>query len=311
MKPPRIGKTLLIIWLSLTAGWLATNDCLALPLIYRTSFEAGEGYNPNLDLAGQNGWVAAGSGGNGLVTGFFPGKGQQAYIGFTPPKPGDSSLFIYQPLNNNLSSAQFSVLMAIYDSSNTNWDDFFWSVFNQQGQELFALDFDNYELKVYYYLDNTNGRTWSGLQFTNGVAYPLVLTMDFSNNRWSATFNGALLATNQPMTTTGAPLNLGDVDAVWSVYDTNAPGNNYMVFDDYQVTGTLPQPQVRVLGRMGTAPVLRVSSSLDASFALEAATNLGAWTVLNTNVTVGGFFDYTDTGAASLPRRFYRARWVP
>ncbi len=283
----------------------------AAAVIYSTGFEASEGYSTNLDLAGQNGWIQAGSGGNGLFTDVFPGQGQQAYIGLNPPSPGDDYLFVYQPLNKALSNAQFSVTMSVFDSSNTNWDDFYWSVYNQQGDALFSLDFDNYELALYYYLDNTNGRVNSDLQFTNGGAYPLSMDLDFANNRWSAMFNGALVATNQPITTIGAPLNLGDIDAGWVIYDTNAPGNNYMVFDNYLVTASLPPPQLNWLGMLDGAPVLHLVGTPDMVFAIEASTNLAQWSPLATNVATGGSFDYVDHGTTGLPSRFYRARWVP
>ena len=283
----------------------------AAPVIYQTSFEPSEGYQTNTDLAGQKGWVGAGSGGNGLVSGFFAGKGYQAYVGYSPPLAGDNSLFVYQPINKKLPQVQFSAIMSIEDSSTTNRDDFYWALFNQQGKPLFTLDFDNFELNVYYYLDNTNGRTWSGLSFTNGVAYPLTILMDFSSNRWSATFNGALLATNQPLTTIGAALDLGDIDAAWAIYDVNAPGDNFMVFDDYRLTATAPPPQVSALGTINNSLSLRVTGLPNLRYAIDASTNLSNWTALRTNVAAAGFFDFVDSAAAGFPTRFYRARWVP
>ena len=279
--------------------------------IYSTGFEAGEGYNASLDLVGQEGWLGAGSGGNGLVTEVYPGHGQQAYIGFAPPATGDDSLFVYQPINEALPRVRFSVLMSVVDSTTTNRDDFYWGVYNQQGDVLFSLDFDNFDLGIYYYLDGTNSRVWSGLEFANGVTYPLSMDLDFTGNRWSATFNGALLATNQPLTTLGPPLNLGDIDAGWIVYDASAPGDNYMVFDDYVITASLPAPQLELLGILGGKAVLRLLGTPDMAFAIEASTNVVDWVPLKTNLTTGGSFDYVDDGATSLPRRFYRARWVP
>ena len=298
-----LAGTFLGLWLQTGAG--------AATVIYQTGFEAAQGYNTNADLVGQKGWLGAGSGGNGLVSGFFPGSGEQAYVGFSPPLTNDTSLFVYQPVNRNLPQAQFSVTMAIEDSTTTNRDDFYWSVFNQQGQPLFTLDFDNYELRLYYYLDNTNGRTWSGLTFTNGGAYPFTLSMDFASNRWSATFNGQSAATNQPITTTGAALNLGDIDAAWAIYDPAAPGNNFMVFDNYQISASAPPPQVDMLGLVNGAPALRVLGVDGARYALEASTDQKNWLALQTNTIAGGKFDYVDDTATGVPSRFYRARWVP
>ena len=285
--------------------------CATAAPVYSTGFNVSEGYNTNLDLVGQKGWRAVGSGGNGLLTSAFPGQGQQAYVGYTAPAAGNSYLFVYQPINKRLPEVQFSVSMSVVDSTTSARDDFHWSVYNQEGDFLFGLDFDNYDLGVYYYLDGTNARAPSGLWFTNNTIYPLTVKMDFSRNRWSATFDGALLATNQPITTTGLPLNLGDIDAGWAVFDSEAPGNNYMLFDNYQITASAPPPQLKLLGFVGGAPVLRLTGSPDLGFAIEGSTNLTGWTALKTNIATGGSFDYLDAGAAGLPRRFYRARWVP
>jgi len=308
-KPPLGARLVFVACFCFLLFWISHG--FGDVIIYQTSFEAGEGYKTNLHLGGQNGWVQAGTGGNGILSGFFPGKGQQGYIGLAPPATNDSSLFLYQPINKTLPYVRFSVTMAVADSSNTNYDDFYWSVYNQQGHALVTLDFDNYYLEVFYWLDGTNSRAPSGLLFTNGVAYPVTMDLDFVSNRWSATFNGQLVTNNQPITTVGAPLNLGDIDAGWIVYSPAAPGDNYMVFDDYLITASLPPPQLSVLGTVAGATALRLSGQPDMTFVIEASTNLANWTALKTNVTTGGYFDFIDVAAATLPARFYRGRWVP
>ena len=49
----------------------------------------------------------------------------------------------------------------------------------------------------------------------------------------------------------------------------------------------------------------RLVGTSGQSYVLQASTNLGAWTPLQTNSTT--FYDFTDTNAANFPRRFYRA----
>jgi len=279
-------------------------------VIYQTGFEANEGYNTNLDLVGQNGWVGAGSGGNGLVTDFFPKRGQQAYVGFAPPNAGDSNLFVYLPLNRNVSQAHFAVTMAIADSSNTNYDDFYWTVYNRHGDPFFILDFDNADFRLYYALDGTNAWVWSGLKFSNAVPYNLTMDLDFAANRWSATFNGATVASNKPITTINSPLNLGDIDAAWVIKKPNTPGDNFMVFDDYSVSGAVAPPQLRMLAASPGLAALRLYAETDNRFAIEASTNLANWVALKTNTATGGSFDYVDN-TTGMRGRYYRARWVP
>src|SRR4029079_16901271 len=99
-------------------------------------------------------------GASGILSNFFPGLGQQAYLGFTAPERNTNEFFsVYRPVNvapipTNQSLLRFSVLMQIVDSTSTNgpWDDFRWSVYNTNGVRLFTLDFDNASLMVSYIL---------------------------------------------------------------------------------------------------------------------------------------------------------------
>ena len=56
---------------------------------------------------------------------------------------------------------------------------------------------------------------------------------------------------------------------------------------------------------------LRVFGENNSRRALDASTNFVNWTVVKTNVISGTYADVIDEGAAGLPRRFYRARYVP
>lgn len=288
--------------------------------VFFTQFEAAQGYNTNSTLVGQNGWVGEGSGGNGLLSEFIPGQGQQAYIGFYPPVANDNYLAVWRPINfdalaANLPIVRFSVLMSLEDSFDGGWDYFRWSVYNREGNRLFSVEFDNYYLDVAYQLDGENDLVITPLTYTNAEPYTLTLTMNFASNRWSASLDHRLITTNQPITTVNAPLNLGDVDAVWIVDNPQAPGDNYMLFDNYQVTAESPvppRPQLQLLGRSVAGETwLRLTGQSGARFSIDASTNLQAWTPLKTNVLSDGAFDYVDTAAPGFACRFYRARWVP
>jgi hypothetical protein len=138
--------------------------------------------------------------------------------------------------------------------------------------------------------------------------------MDFNANRWNAYVNGALVVTNQLITTNVAARTLGDVDATWLPGTPGKAGDNYMLFDNYLVTAdVLPPPPalIQTLGFVSGQFLLRVTGQTNARYAVDASTNLASWTALKTNVATGGYFDYLDTGSAGLKQRFYRARWVP
>jgi hypothetical protein len=305
--------------------WLTRNSSAASTTIYSTGFEATEGYDPRFTLVGQQGWLGEGTGGNGLFseTNGFPGRGQQAYVGAFPPDPNseESLLTIWQPINLVSIPAQtpivkFSVQMEIIDSTNGLYDCFRWSVFNTNIDRLFTLDFDNSDLSINYRLDGTNAFVFTGQTFSSNVRYQLLITMDFARNRWSATLDNTLLLTNQLISTIpGTPMNLGDIDAIWFYRDSTAPGNNLMVFDNYQikregVTGS--RPELINLGHVPDGPhLLHLQGEDGRRYAIEASVDFRNWTALRTNTADNGEFDFADTMAPAFPSRFYRARLVP
>ena len=301
----------------LTVGWVQaqTNSIV----LFSTGFEAAEGYNLAYTLRDQNLWTGEGSGGNGLVTNYFAGQGQQAFIGYFAPTGQDTFLSLWRPINYTPPAqppvrVQFSVQMSIIDSTTGFYDDFRWSVYNQLGQRLFSLNFNNADLHLYYSLNDTNGFIATGQSFAVNDLYDLTLTMDFGRNQWSATLEQTPLVTNLPIATTSAELTLGDVDAVWVLGDPAMAGDNYMVFDNYRVLVTeLPPPAPPSLKPGSYLPtagfVLQAIAQPSQTLVLEFSNNLKLWTPLRTNtVDASGRLDLWDATAAGQPLRFYRTR---
>jgi hypothetical protein len=292
--------------------------------LFFTQFETAQGYSINSPLIGQPSsgtvkWAGQGVGGNGVTNNYVAGQGQQALVGRRAGNPADD-IYVWYPLNfapltSGYAIVTFSVVMSIEDSTNGESDNFHWSVYNTAGHRLFSLDFDNFDRTINYDLDDPNAAVVTDWLFDRFTDYDLTITMNFASNRWSATFGGAVIATNLPITTTGAALTLGDIDAVWLPYYPEAPGNNFMLFDDYRVTAeTIPilPAEVQFLGHAaGGWGLVRVSGQEGTRWALEGTTNLVNWTALKTNPISGGFYDHIDATAAGLNRRFYRARFVP
>ena len=292
----------------------------SLTNLYSTQFEAREGYDPVYELIGQNGWITDSSsyGGNGLLTNYL--GSQAAYVGLFSLDPLADSLTVWHPVNAAPNTSgkpvvTFSVSMSIVDSTSTDRDDFYWSVYNIHGNRLFTLDFDNYDLGVYYVLDDTTGFHYTGVNFTNEVNYDLTVTMDFAHNTWKALLNNVVIANNLRITTANSPLDLGDVDATWSIYNPSRPGDNFMIFDNYILTAqTSPTPEARLTpvayGPNGQFQ-LRLNGTPGARFAIEASTNLHQWVALKTNSLKFGTFSLVDNAGPGVRQRCYRARLVP
>lgn len=288
----------------------------AATLIYRTGFEAFEGYSTNFTLSGQNGWIHEGTGGNGVVLDFIPGAGQSAYVGFAPPGATEFNN-VWRPVNlapvpTNLSVVTFSVTMLVRDSTSTmNRDDFRWSIYNTNGARLFTLDFDNVTTGINYGLDDGAGFVATGYQFTRGAVHELAITMNFPRNRWQASLNGTVLTAPLPLTTTSAALNLGDIDAVWAIRTPGSAGNNYLVFDNYQIAGEprVAMPTLLSATRQSDGFLrLQVQAEQATRNAIEVSTNLTQWSAVVTNSAPDGAFDVLDGSPLTLPRRFYRVR---
>jgi len=140
--------------------------------------------------------------------------------------------------------------------------------------------------------------------------------MNFDENLWSALLNGVLFVNAKSVTTVGLPLILGDIDAVW-VYGpyTNAPGNNFMVFDNYRVTAAVTAPLPFQLEGFGVGAngdfSLRLTGEPGRHYAIDATTDFVDWYALKTNsVGTDGTFDFVDTTAANYSLSLYRARLV-
>ncbi len=286
--------------------------------LFSTGFEPAEGYDITKNLAGQNGWLEVGSGGNGIVTNFFTDGGQQAFIGFAPLADTNDTLTLWHPINyapdsQHPAQVQFSVRMDIVASTNQYQDNFRWSALNTFGSRLFTVDFNTRNYLISYALDNRAGYIPTIWYFTNSTVYTLAMNIDFATNRWSATLGSTIIVTNQPITTTGLALNLGDIDVVWTVCTIGNSGNNYMLFDDWKVTvatNAAPGPMIqRPLRQANGEFGFHVSGQPNRSYAVEATTNLVNWSVVTTNNAAdSGGFDFSDPVTSLFKSRYYRTR---
>lgn len=293
-------------------------------LIYKTGFEATEGFDPEFTLAGQGGWVSEGTGDNGLLLDArgFEGFGQQAYIGFNPPTDTNEFTSIWRPINYHpipagVKVVSFGVTMQIVDSTNGRYDIFRWSAYNQEGNRLFSIEFDNFTLQINYILQDATNR-YSEFNFELGAIYNLDVYMNFERNLWSAYLNGIVILNSMPITLGNSPLNFGDMDAVWFVRNTARPGNNYMVFDDYTVVAE----DLEALPSMVTDLIILENGNAEfiayaeegRTYVVEVTDDLVNWfPAVEDEYLIapeGGAFLYEDPTSNEYSHGFYRLRLV-
>lgn len=289
--------------------------------VFSTGFEPPV-YEEGFTVAGQENWVSDADGGNQVFSGHFPELGQHALIGFSKPEGDVSSVSLWRPLNYNGVTAgnpvvTFSVVLSFVDSTDpARRDSFRWSVYNTNAEptRLFSLDFDNATTNIAYLLDDDEGFIATPYYFERDGLYDLTITMDFGLNRWGVRLNDEEILAELPMTTTGAGLHLGDIDAVWVRGAAPEFGDNYMVFDDYRVTAA-PElaPRLALVERQSDGSALvEVVGSPGQSFELESSENLNMWSALvSETLPDSGRFTYVDAAAVGKDQRYYRSRVTP
>lgn len=292
-------------------------------LIYKTGFEAAEGFNAQFTLAGQRGWISEGTGGNGLLANVpgFEGLGQQAYIGFHPPTDTAAATSVWRPVNYNpvpagVKVVSFSVQMKIVNSTNGRFDDFRWSIYNTNGVRLFSLEFENSPARSINYILEDNKLYSTGFSFDYDGAYDLQIFMNFERNIWTAVLNGVVLVSSELISTfeqTG--LHLGDVDAVWVLRNTAAPGNNYMVFDSYTVIAEEMPVLPAVLGDIGKnlngLIQFRAFGEVDRVYSIDVTSDFSEWFSLGEfTIPTVGYFDFEDTTSPDFRYGFYNLRLI-
>ena len=311
--------------------WLPLVSLQASTLLYSTSFEASEGYNIDLPLAGQNGWVVEGTGNAGLLEDFIPGYGQHAYIGFSPENPTSATTVWrpigFSPVPESAYIVKFSVLMQIYPSTVGGNDEFRWSVYNTEGVRLFSLDFFTSNRGIYYELQNPDETETEGVLYDTGLSFEftteessniyqeLVIWMDLAYNSWTAVMNDQVLVNAAPITQRGSALTLGDIDAVWALESAEFSGDNFMVFDDYTVTAESLSAIPPYLENLGVTPEghyeFLVHAQPEVRYSVEVTGDFKTWDSLLTFVNDGGTFTFLDDTAQNFKYGFYRVVELP
>ncbi len=150
---------------------------------------------------------------------------------------------------------------------------------------------------------------------TNGFLTLLVINKNATSNLTAAvSIAGYAFATNAPVIPYGMPQDAAGADIV--ITNATLAGTNFnYTFAPYSVT---------VLALAGTSVVhvaapavgtngvtLGVAGLPGLRYRIEDSTNLLAWTPLVTNTLSGVAATWLDMAATNVPRRFYRAAWLP
>ncbi|MCX6864091.1 MAG: hypothetical protein NT050_14460 [Verrucomicrobia bacterium] len=297
-------------------------------VLFETGFERFEGYDPTFDLVdslgrGQNGWMAVGHGGNGVLTNRVDGfTGQYAYMGYQGPTNQSFSVNLFRPIQlvpdtNTLPVVVFQATFSIRDDSPSGAaaDDFRWSVYTPNDQRLFTLDYHGPDQSINYALDDGKGFIGTGYQFEYDVVYQLEISMSFGRNRLSASLNGTPVVYELPLSTRIQRPSLGSVDVVWAANPKGTWNDNYMLFDDYRITAyppnaVAPLMEMAGLDALGNAQ-LKVWGEPAVRYRIQSSNDLQTWIDRDIVVSTApdGLATWTDTQPTVT--RYYQAVALP
>ncbi len=303
--------------------------CLLLVLIqsqaqslYQTDFSnftAGED-----QLVGTDGWMGSniGEGVHGIDSEAIVGLGHSAFLGFNPPSTDLVS--VYRPIDQSLLSSgsgsviEFNVVMGISDSFNGQYDRFYFSLYDPLNNYLAALVFDNTNEGFGIWVSDGVDQVYTDEEFLTDVLYDLTIVAKFSENSWSAYLDDIPLFVDRPLTAvTGTP-EFGDVAVEWEITDPNNPGDNWLLFDDWEISllpaSTPSLPVIQTFTHDGENVAFTWPGNAGDTYQVEYSSDLQQWhdDLPNSLISAGTEttnLSFTDNpGNASM--RFYRVRTV-
>lgn len=203
-------------------------------VLYQTDFST---FSPGAGtVVGQDGWEAQPAPGPHGINSTFTGQGQSMFIGSLPFT--DTTAFFWRPVNYSpLASGtpivRFTTEFKIMDSTNGNYDDFGFQVYNSDGEYLASIVLDNNTLAIY--VGDDTGLVNTGQVFANNVHAVLDVEINFTTNMWSASLGGVQLFAPRTFHAGGKSLTMGDVTTYWGAQDALNPGDNQILLDNWSI----------------------------------------------------------------------------
>ena len=287
--------------------------------LFYVNFDDLQGYQSGQDVHEQNGWSSSNGLNARVVSNELPNLGNQLRVGgngYDGNDPYNSAFKVAPYFAQDNSRARFSSKFSVKGNGDPI-DNFGFTFYGLEGEFLFAIDFDAEREEMKYYNDDW---AWKDLNraFSLELIHDIEVVFNFSNNTWSAKFNGQTITTSGKIANAPAPVGsrgMYYVETYYSIFDQNDPGSNYMLVDEIrleQFAVDVPAaPTELEVSSLGSDRILLVweDGFLVESYHVERATfGSDNWVEVGVFPVDGWAYFYVDTGLSPNSDYDYRVR---
>lgn len=294
---PKTGR-----YLALAASLLFNSAAHAQETLYATDFSE---FTAGPDqLAGQHGWSGSheNQGLHGIDEDIYVGRERSAFLGGTSPADRSDFVQVYhtidpvQKLGSPLSALEFDVLFGVAASFEGGYDTFSFSFYSDAGEPLASIHFDTSEFDYGIWIDDSAEIYDTSESFLTDFLHHLQIKIDLKANLWEAELDGIAIFDSRPFTALASndvSLAIGALAAEWRIADPQDPGDNWLLFDDWTVSGmtdtikaSVPTAVDIVRGDDGQLELLWAADA-GARYQVHASPDGRVWTAVGDPVSTG------------------------
>ena len=197
--------------------------------------------------SGNDNWISndTTSGAQTIDGNVLPALLNTATLGFSQPISRFTFVALdldYDHLATEKPIVEINTLIGIEDSTNDRRDDFYFSIYNADGDRLASIRFDNESPET----TNSQFGIWrvsdthqfdTLFDFTLGELFNLVATVDLEENIWSASIDDIPIFENAQFSNTNAPVDFGFLAFEWELASLSPYnyGDNFLLVADLSI----------------------------------------------------------------------------
>ena len=295
---------------------------LALGLLGMTGIQAGTPYSSDFDtfqvgddlLGGQDGWqvTGRGSGISGVIADAVTGLGRSGFVGYGLPTSSPIRVthgLVLSPDGPIPNKVSLQGLAGVATSTVGGDDVFRIAIRLPDASLLASIAFDLQSSTYGIWSQTPTSKTLSDTILAVDHVYQFLVELDLDRRVWSAHLDGFPVVVDAAMPAfDSAGIRAATFSFEWEVADLSNPGDNWMIFDELQVTSQDPLI-VSLRPRVEGGVELSWTAPVAGSYQAQWSHDLTLWQPLDggtASATLpGGTLSVVDP-AQTASSRFYR-----